>query len=73
MRTTGAVDAATVGRSYDFGGSMIEPIERFIRGFEMRQVPYLEIRGLSRRVRALNGLREMYAALRPRLGYRTLG
>ncbi len=52
---------------------MIEPIERFIRGFEMRQVPYLEIRGLSRRVRALNGLREMYAALRPRLGYRTLG
>ncbi len=65
--------AATVGRSFDFGGSMIEPVEHFIRSFGMRQVPYLEIRRLSRRMRALNGLREIYAALRPGLGYGSLG
>ncbi|WGF87854.1 GNAT family N-acetyltransferase [Marinivivus vitaminiproducens] len=36
--------AATVTRSFNFEGSMIQPIERFFRGFGARQVPYSHIR-----------------------------
>lgn len=32
--------AATVTRSFDFEGSMIEPVERFFRSFGARQKPY---------------------------------
>lgn len=35
--------AATVTKGFDFEGSMVEPIERFFRGFGARQVPYLAI------------------------------
>lgn len=52
LRTSGATSllfwrainyAATVTRSFDFEGSMIEPIERFFRAFGARQVPYFQI------------------------------
>lgn len=32
--------AATVSSAFDFEGSMMEPIERFVRGFGAQQVPY---------------------------------
>jgi GNAT acetyltransferase-like protein len=35
--------AATVTRSFDFEGSMLEPVERFVRGFGARQVPYFSV------------------------------
>jgi len=49
LRTSGAQSllaweairhAATVTRTFDFEGSMIESIERFVRAFGARQVPY---------------------------------
>jgi hypothetical protein len=38
---------ATVTRSFDFEGSMLEPVERHFRAFGARQVPYLEVRRLD--------------------------
>lgn len=35
--------AATVTKSFDFEGSMIEPVERFFRGFGATQTPYFTI------------------------------
>jgi Acetyltransferase (GNAT) domain len=35
--------ASEVSRVFDFEGSMIEPIEHFVRGFGGRQTPYLSI------------------------------
>jgi Acetyltransferase (GNAT) domain len=35
--------AAGVTRRFDFEGSMIEPVERFFRGFGGRQVPYFQV------------------------------
>lgn len=35
--------AATVTKSFDFEGSMIEPVERFFRGFGAVQTPYFAI------------------------------
>lgn len=41
--------AATVSRSFDFEGSMVEPIERFFRAFGGRQVPYFQVRRFNNR------------------------
>lgn len=35
--------AATVTRRFDFEGSMLEPVERFFRGFGAVQIPYFSI------------------------------
>ena len=35
--------AATVTQRFDFEGSMIEPVERFFRGFGATQVPYFHV------------------------------
>ena len=35
--------ASTVSKSFDFEGSMIEPIERFIRAFGAEQTPYFAV------------------------------
>ena len=35
--------SATVSRSFDFEGSMIEPVERFFRAFGARQTPYMHV------------------------------
>jgi hypothetical protein len=56
--------AAKVSRSFDFEGSMIEPIERFFRSFGARQIPYFQVRRFNSRSikvlwhlkRALRGL-----------------
>ena len=36
-------DAALVTQRFDFEGSMIEPIERFVRGFGATQLPYFNV------------------------------
>ena len=41
---------ATVTKSFDFEGSMIEPIERFFRAFGARQTPYFNISKTSSRL-----------------------
>jgi hypothetical protein len=59
--------AATVSRSFDFEGSMIEPIESFFRGFGARQVPYFRITKLnSLSLRVASDLRAWIAAVRQR-------
>ncbi|MBO0602549.1 GNAT family N-acetyltransferase [Sporosarcina sp. E16_3] len=35
--------SSTVTKAFNFEGSMIEPIERFVRGFGAKQVPYFNI------------------------------
>lgn len=35
--------AATVAKSFDFEGSMIEPVERFFRAFGAKQIPYFSV------------------------------
>jgi len=45
--------AAIVSRSFDFEGSMLEPVERFFRAFGARQIPYHQItRFNNRRLKA---------------------
>lgn len=49
--------AATVTRGFDFEGSMMEPVERFFRGFGAEQVPYFYLtRTPSRLLRLRAGL-----------------
>jgi hypothetical protein len=66
LRNSGAVSlcmwaamkhAGKVTQRFDFMGSMLEPIERFIRGFGAIQVPYFNItKTPSRLLRAREGL-----------------
>jgi hypothetical protein len=42
--------AAGFSRCFDFEGSMIEGIERFVRGFGARQTPYFQLTAMSRRM-----------------------
>ena len=56
--------AATVSRIFDFEGSMIEPVERFFRGFGAVQTPYFSLTHVrSKRVAMALGLRSTLAAL----------
>jgi lipid II:glycine glycyltransferase (peptidoglycan interpeptide bridge formation enzyme) len=55
--------AATVTRRYNFGGSIIEPIERFVRDFGGTPQPYFRLTRMSRRMRFLMGGRDMVRAL----------
>lgn len=59
LRTSGATSllmwhaiqsAATVTRSFDFEGSMIQPIERFFSAFGSTQKPYLQIEKINSRL-----------------------
>jgi hypothetical protein len=43
--------SSTVTRRFDFEGSMLEPIERFFRGFGARQQQYFSIVSMTRRMR----------------------
>lgn len=56
LRTSGATSllmwhaiqfAATVTRSFDFEGSMIQPIERFFSAFGSTQIPYLQLEKIN--------------------------
>lgn len=52
--------ASTVTKSFDFEGSMIEPIERFFRGFGAVQTPYFSIsRTTSWRLQARRAVRDL--------------
>ncbi len=53
--------ASTITRTFDFEGSMVEPIERFVRSFGGIPRPYFTIRGYSRRMRMVRGFRDMFA------------
>ena len=56
--------AATVAPIFDFEGSMMEPVERFVRGFGARQLPYHRVWRANRWVGAALGLRQVARALR---------
>lgn len=45
--------AATFSRVFDFEGSMLEGVERFVRGFGAQQTPYFQITAMSRRMTVL--------------------
>ena len=45
--------AAGFSRVFDFEGSMLEGVERFVRGFGARQQPYFQLTALSRRMAVL--------------------
>lgn len=47
------------GKALNFGGSMLETISAFNRGFGARQVPFHEIRRYSKKARVLKGLAEL--------------
>ena len=49
--------ASTVTGTFDFTGSMIEPIERVLRGFGADQTPYLRVTKVNRWIRPLWSLR----------------
>lgn len=52
--------ASTVTKSFDFEGSMIEPVERFFRAFGAVQTPYFAIsRTTSWQLRARRAIREL--------------
>ena len=56
--------ASTVSSIFDFEGSMIEPVERFFRGFGAVQTPYFSLSHIrSKRVAAALGLRSSFRAL----------
>lgn len=55
--------AATVSRIFDFEGSMMEPVERFIRGFGAIQTPYFSLTHVrSKRVASLIAGRSLVKA-----------
>jgi lipid II:glycine glycyltransferase (peptidoglycan interpeptide bridge formation enzyme) len=41
--------ASTTSRTFDFEGSMVEPVERFFRAFGARQIPYYQVTGFRNR------------------------
>jgi hypothetical protein len=51
---------STVSHKFDFEGSMLEPVERFFRAFGARQVPYFHVIRMSRRMKLLRGINNMF-------------
>jgi hypothetical protein len=51
--------ASQVCSRFDFEGSMIEPVERFFRGFGARQVPYFQINKMSRLMQMIVAVRNL--------------
>ena len=56
--------SASKSARFDFEGSMLEPVERFFRKFGASQKQYCQVRGYSRRMRLMKGLREAWSATR---------
>jgi len=54
--------ASTVTQSFDFEGSMIEPVERFFRAFGAKQVPYFQVSKMSKRAKVLATGRDFFKA-----------
>jgi lipid II:glycine glycyltransferase (peptidoglycan interpeptide bridge formation enzyme) len=72
LRTSGATSllmweaikfASTVTNKFDFEGSIIEPIERFVRAFGGRQIPYFQVSKTSRQMQLLLSSREIVRAI----------
>ncbi|HEX7300475.1 MAG TPA: GNAT family N-acetyltransferase [Solirubrobacteraceae bacterium] len=72
LRTSGAssllmweviLRARAVTDVFDFHGSMVQPVERFVRGFGGRQMPYLSVTRMGRALRlalaARSGVRQL--------------
>jgi hypothetical protein len=55
--------AATVSAAFDFEGSIVPSIERFVRAFGGRQTPYLAVSKSGRRLRALEAAAELGRSL----------
>jgi len=55
--------AAQTNRKFDFGGSVIESIERFFRAFGAKQTPILYVTRMSRRLKVLSSGRDMLKAI----------
>jgi lipid II:glycine glycyltransferase (peptidoglycan interpeptide bridge formation enzyme) len=56
---------SSVTNSFDFEGSMIEPVERFFRAFGARQTPYFSISKInSRRLRIKTKIGELISCLK---------
>jgi hypothetical protein len=58
--------AADVSRAFDFEGSMLEPVEHFVRAFGGRQTPYFAISKIRLRARPVLLGRELVKAIRSR-------
>lgn len=58
--------AGSMGRQFDFEGSMIESIAQFFRGFGGTATPFMHVRRSSRRFRVLDSLRDTALAVRGR-------
>ena len=54
--------SSTVTEVFDFEGSMLEPIERFVRGFGAKQVAYSRISRMNKRTKLLYSIREFVKA-----------
>lgn len=63
---SGIEHAAKVTRRFDFEGSMIDAVERFVRAFGGRQTPYHYVTGMSRRMAAAAACQDLIGALRHR-------
>src|SRR5699024_787057 len=48
---------------FDFEGSMLEPVERFFRGFGARQKPYFQITKMSKKMSVLMNTRNIAQSL----------
>jgi hypothetical protein len=58
--------AAEVSRAFDFEGSMLEPIEHFVRGFGGRQTPYFAISRSGLKARSVLSARSILQTARRR-------
>jgi hypothetical protein len=58
--------AADVSQAFDFEGSMLEPVEHFVRAFGGRQTPYFAISKIGLRARPAVLGRELVKAIRSR-------
>jgi Acetyltransferase (GNAT) domain len=66
--------ASTVSRTFDFEGSMLEPIEHFVRGFGGRQTAYFSVWKTGRKAKAALAARSAARRLRrSRVGARIPG
>jgi len=55
--------ASSVTRVFDFEGSMLEPIERFVRSFGAEQVRYFHLLKMSKRMKVLWSMRDIGRAV----------
>jgi len=56
--------ASEQGKSFDFEGSMIEPVERHFRNYGAQQVPYFRVWKMSRAMKAVCAGCDIWEALR---------